>query len=337
MEDYLDRDILGTRSSDGVERDIFDAPELRSFCGPDGKLFLERPGNEARLIFALNMDGFNPFQGKEAGKKGSVGGIYMVCLNLPPEIRHDIENMYCVGIIPGPHEPSLDQINHFLRLLVDELEEFDDPGVFYNRTAKYPKGRVVRCVVIPLVCDLPAARQMAGFSSHAALTFCSLCKLSLRDTDDLNHTCWERKTGEEHRHYAQQWRDAENEEIRTKIFNDHGVRWSELLRLWYWDPVKYTVIDSMHAFSLGALCRLVRKVWGMDINFADGPGISWDRKGTIPSDEEMYNARIVLEFGTQSELQALLWPVLRELCLTCGERFGGKRKKLLKSLYAYVS
>ncbi|KAF8225965.1 hypothetical protein L208DRAFT_1105429, partial [Tricholoma matsutake] len=65
------------------------------------------PGNESRLIFSLNMN-------KQGGKKVLTGGIYIVCLNLPPAIRYNMENMFLVGIIPGPHEPSLYQINYIV-------------------------------------------------------------------------------------------------------------------------------------------------------------------------------------------------------------------------------
>jgi hypothetical protein len=38
---------------------------------------------------------------------------------------------------------------------------------------------------------------------------------------------------------------------RDKIFKQHGVRWSELLRLPYWDPTRFIVIDGMHNLFLG--------------------------------------------------------------------------------------
>ena len=58
----------------------------------------------------------------------------MVLLNLPPSSRYKAENMYLAGVIPGPREPSLTQINHLLRPLISELLQFWDPGVWYTRT-----------------------------------------------------------------------------------------------------------------------------------------------------------------------------------------------------------
>jgi hypothetical protein len=40
-------------------------------------------------------------------------------------------------------------------------------------------------------------------------------------------------------------------EERDEFFAEHGVRWTELARLKYFDIVKYTVVDPMHNLLLG--------------------------------------------------------------------------------------
>ena len=50
----------------------------------------------------------------------SVGAVYLAILNFPRHLRYKRENMLLVGVIPGPHEPSL-HINSFLEPVVDEL------------------------------------------------------------------------------------------------------------------------------------------------------------------------------------------------------------------------
>ncbi len=120
IEEYLD--TYPTRSDGlGEMKDIWDGSVLREFCGPDKKPYLEKPENEGRLIFGLNLDGFGPYSKKKGGKGATIDGIYLVCLNLPPELRYKAENMCLVGLVPGPKAPSLDQINHVLRPLVDDL------------------------------------------------------------------------------------------------------------------------------------------------------------------------------------------------------------------------
>jgi Transposase family tnp2 len=151
MEDMLDRDV--SPSKDGVMHDIWDAPELHDLRGADGKPFVRGDGSEGRYVFSFCMDGFNPFQLKQAGKKASVVAMYMICLNLPPEERYKLENMFLVGIIPGPHEPKKEEINHLLSPLVDDLLDSYHHGVWYSRTHNYKHGRYARSVLAIVVCD----------------------------------------------------------------------------------------------------------------------------------------------------------------------------------------
>jgi hypothetical protein len=340
MEEYLDRNVFDDTSPSGrdIHHDIWDAPALRSFLGPDGRTpFMEGPEGEGRLIFSLYMDGFNPYQMKEAGKKVTVGAIYMVCLNLPPAIRYKVENMYLVGIIPGPKVPSLHQINHILSPLVDDLLHLWHDGIFISRTPLHRRGRRVRCALGPLVCDLPAARQMGGMASHSSRHFCSRCLLKLDDIENLDFENWPARSQNDHQCIAEQWRDASTEESRDDIFETHGLRWMEFLRLPYWDPTRFILVDSIHAFLLGMLKRHVRDIWGMDVRFHDGPGKSFDKAKNPPTDDEMREAHKTLQAGTATALRKLRKDVLRQLCCeTQSMRFAYKKKRLVENLLEYV-
>ncbi|KAF9442380.1 hypothetical protein P691DRAFT_612680, partial [Macrolepiota fuliginosa MF-IS2] len=59
-------------------------------------------------------DGFNPYGNKQSGKQVSISAIYMTYLNLPCDIQNHIKNVFLVGIVPGPKEPSITQVNHLL-------------------------------------------------------------------------------------------------------------------------------------------------------------------------------------------------------------------------------
>ena len=75
--------------------DIYDGKVWKDF-----DVFLSQ---EFSWCLALNVDWFQPY----THVTDSVGVLYLVILNLPRDERYKFENMLLVGIIPGPHEPSL--------------------------------------------------------------------------------------------------------------------------------------------------------------------------------------------------------------------------------------
>jgi hypothetical protein len=60
-----------------------------------------------------------------------------------------------------------------------------------------------------------------------------------------------KRDGGKHRRLCQQYKELENDEDRENFFSKHGVRWTELARLKYFDIVRYTVVDPMHNLLLG--------------------------------------------------------------------------------------
>ena len=123
-------------------KDPFDAQFLHKFQGPEpGKLFVDR-GDEGRYAFALHVDFFNPEGMSMQGATMSSGIISMACLNLPLDIRYKPENMYLAGIIPGPKLPLLENLNHYIRPLIDDLVASWDRGIWFSKTANYPNGRI---------------------------------------------------------------------------------------------------------------------------------------------------------------------------------------------------
>ena len=214
-----------------------------------------------------------------------------------------------MGIIPGPHKPALDQLNHLLKPLVDELLVFWNTGIFFARTTKYTKGRLVRCALVPLVCDLPAARQTAGFGGHQAKFFCSMCKLCHSDINNLDHDSWPPRTCDDHKAAARSWRDKPSTRAWEEAFKENSIRWSELLELPYWDPINYTVIDSMHNHYLGLLKHHCRKIWGMTTT-DDGD----DQELIRPPEAALAASFKHLQGGKEKELLSCSKDVLRYLC-----------------------
>jgi len=262
--------------SEEVMRDIFHGDYLRNFKGPDG-LHFGKGGHEGHYAFSLCVDFFNPYMNKLAGKKTSIGLISLICLNLPPSLRYKPENMFLAGIVPGPREPPLTTLNHYLTPVVDDLVEFWETGVLFTRTYNYPEGRTIRCALIALVSDLPASRKAAGFAAHSHEHFCSICHSTRsKDQNSTDYYSWKKRTNDECRSQADIYEAASDEETRASQFERYGVRWSELLRLPYFDIVKCVVVDAMHNLFLGLIKEHLTGILGISLpsRKQEGPVIS---------------------------------------------------------------
>ena len=337
MEDLLDRDI--SPQKDGIMRDIWDGPELHELRGADGEPFIRRDGSEGRYIFSFCMDGFNPFQLKQAGKKASVVAMYMICLNLPPEERNKIENMFLIGIIPGPHEPKKEEINHLLSPLIDDLLDSYYYGVWYSRTHNHKEGRYARSALVPIVCDTPASRQVTGRTSATSTRFCPYCHLLFSEIKSLDPTKWDIRNDGDHRAHAMMWLQAETHEEREKIFKSHGVRYSELLRLPYWSPIRHTLVDSMHSFFLILFKRHCSEIWGMDANIQDGDGTTTDPlQSSLLLSADLQRAYTALRCEPMSKLASFSAQTLKLLAKFLGKSVKGMTKSVFLDIPSdYVS
>ena len=97
--------------------DIYEGRVWKTFSDTNGDPFFVKHALEVHIGFALNLDWFNPCKHIQY----AVGVIYLTILNLPRHIRFHEENTFVVGIIPGPHEPSVNEIHQYIKPLVDEL------------------------------------------------------------------------------------------------------------------------------------------------------------------------------------------------------------------------
>jgi hypothetical protein len=335
LEKFLDRDVYDTGASPGMMHDIWDGSVLRNLCGPDGKPFVPRGLRVVgRYIFAICMDGFNPFFNKTAGKKYSAGAIYLVCLNLPPELRYCVENVFLACVFPGPKEPSLEQINHVLAPLVDDLLELWDPGVYYTKTAQYATGRLIRAALGPAVCDTVAMHSLVGIGRQ-----CFFCDIALKDIDNIILEDWPTApTCEKHKEIALLWKEGTVEQ-RKRLYKKHRIRYSELLRLPYWDPVVMATLDSMHAGDLGDLERQFRVLWGMDITLDDGDGAALavlNATGRKAQATDVEMAKRFVYHGTNKQLKDCSAAVLKQVCEDLLLGTGGKHSALYQRLVEYV-
>ena len=339
VEEVLDA-AYDTPASDRMA-DIWDSPVFREFREPDGSPFFAKHGDEVRFAFSLGADSFHPLGSLEAKQVMSATAIFMVLLNFPKDQRFKYKNMYLVGVIPGPSKPSLDQINHVLVLLVKELLEFWK-GVYFTRTARFRNGRFSKGAMIPLVCDMLAARQVAGFGSATSMYFCTFCSLTIQDIENLRKETWPGRTTHSHLECARSWKDCRSERDRDRLFRLHGIRWSALLDLPYWNPILFTILDLMHAAFLGVFPAHCRKVWGIDVSVEGGDGSILNPKKAVPrpSDSALRKCLLLVRTNPSNVLERLInMPknVLWHVCVDNGLRHAGAKRALAKGIVEWVS
>jgi hypothetical protein len=147
------------------------------------------------------------------------------------------------------------------------LLEFWD-GVYLPATNKYLTGRKVRMAVICCSNDIPAARKLCGHIS--ALVGCHRCykranceegqRQNFGGFDDMS--VWFRaRDPVEHRHNAVIWKLQQTKDDREQHVSRTHVRWSEMLRLPYHNPIRHCVVDPMHNLFLGIAHWIVKRLW----------------------------------------------------------------------------
>lgn len=264
FESYL-RHWVNRQQFDNILTDIYDGKVWKTFKESSGQMsdnFFRPEKADTHLGLIINMDWFQPYDGTIY----STGVLYAAICNLPRDIRFKRENLLILGLLPGPNEVSLHKINHYLAPIVDELELLWG-GVTLNKTYESQEGKNIRAALILVSCDIPAARKICG---HVlALVACHRCekkanyenkKHNFAGMDDMRE--WFKfRDAAEHRQNALGWRRCNSDAARKRFVKQTGIRWSELLRLTYFDPIRFITIDPMHCLFLGIAKWIVKKIW----------------------------------------------------------------------------
>jgi hypothetical protein len=183
-------------------------------------------------------------------------------LNLPPEIRYFPENLFIVGLTPSPSKPDAVRLIHLLDPVIETILQYQPPGK-HIVTHRHPEGVAIQTKIIPLIADLPAARETGGFLSHKANCFCWFCNCKAANVESLTFDSWENRSGTVVKEQAQTWLSLTTISARKNQAKETGVRWSSLHRLPYWDPVRHTILGFMHNWLEGVLQHQLRKLWGI--------------------------------------------------------------------------
>ena len=240
---------------EGVYQDVYDGNIWREFQTYNGRPFLAEPFTYGLM---LNIDWFKPCKHVEY----SIGAIYLTIMNLPRDVRFKQENVLLIGLLPGPREPKHD-INAFLEPLVQELLVFWN-GIGVEVCARsFPENVSVRCALLCVACDIPASRKVCGFLGHAAILGCSKClkkfpgDIGQRDYSGFDRSEWSVRTLEQHRQNIARIQACTTITQQLQCESKYGCRFSVLLDLPYFDPVRMIIIDPMHNLYLGSAKRLI--------------------------------------------------------------------------------
>jgi hypothetical protein len=154
--------------------DIFDGTRYKQLR--EAKVIIEgkeQPYNyfeeEHEVALGLSADGMCPFK----RRKNSCWPLLLINFNLPPDERTHINNLICVGVVPGPKCPA--DLNSFLQPLIDELLELarGTPAVdVYQR-----KLFALRAHLIEVFGDIPAITKFLEFIGHNGCFPCRLCMI----------------------------------------------------------------------------------------------------------------------------------------------------------------
>jgi len=294
--------------------DIMSSKAICDLLDPTGHPFVREVGTELRLVWAFAGDWYNPLHNKTSGKSVSSGVTILVCLSLPSDLRLQEVNIYFSGAIPGPQEPAVDATNHYIRPLVDDLCEAYHQGVRYSRTHDFPAGRDVRSLMAAVIADTMASKKFTGNCSHSSKYFCSRCRLPRELIHITERKDWPQPlTRDQHNARAEAWQSASSEDKRASAVSREGIRWSEFLRLPYWNPAEHTITEAMHVLLLGLVPRHCRELLGL--NFKDLP--RFVQEGEVSS-KLVDEAQAALESAKLSKLRSFKLDVLKALCIRNG-------------------
>ncbi|KAG2092753.1 hypothetical protein BD769DRAFT_1678950 [Suillus cothurnatus] len=143
---------------------------------------------------------------------------------------------------PGPTEPSGSQPQHYMKLIVDDLLNLYENGVVYH-TPAFPQGCLVHVALLSIICNHPA-----------------MCKASIFSDESL-HNEFPPQTSEGHQEKCYEDCHIRTDQDHDACFKKHGVRWTGLARLTYFNLVRCMIIDPMHNLFLSIVKTLWYNKW----------------------------------------------------------------------------
>ncbi len=116
--------------------------------------------------------------------------------------------------------------------------------------------------------DLPAGRKCCGFLSFSANLGCSrcLCQFSTgtfgaNNYSGFNRNTWTIRSKTKHLDDIKRINQCTTKTMRKGLESELGCRYTVLLNLPYFNPIKMLTIDPMHNLYLGTAKHIFHKIW----------------------------------------------------------------------------
>lgn len=183
------------------------------------------------------------------------------CLNLPPDMRYEEDNIYTAAITPPPKAPSHESLLHLLGPVIGDLKEYANSPGQRHETYSHPEGADVEVRGSPLVADSQARVEAAGCMAHAAINFCEFCT----EVDKEEVLIYEdmMRDPKKTKGHAERWKAADTHDARKVVEKEHGMKWSAFWELHYWNSVDHVILGFMHNWLEGVLQHHMRVRWGI--------------------------------------------------------------------------
>ena len=114
---------------------------------------------------------------------------------------------------------------------------------------------------------LASWRKCCGLLSHSATLGCACCckefpgPVGRKDYSGFERDTWISRTIESHLSNVSKIRGARTKSEQQSLESKHGCRYSEFLRLKYFNPIRMLIIDPMHNLFLGTAKRVYKDIW----------------------------------------------------------------------------
>ncbi|CDO75664.1 hypothetical protein BN946_scf184941.g17 [Trametes cinnabarina] len=251
MEAHWDAWKTRTVPPAGEYRSIQDGRRWKTLQGPDGRPFFDPRRPELLIAVIFHVDWFSVASSPFAASY-STGALSFSLPTLPPALRYRAENLILTALTAGPKEPDAEELQHWMSLIVDDLQMLYYLGIVAPTPSAPQEGRRAHAAVICTCTDHPAMCKVSGTAdkSHSNVP----CTAGTVKAKDMFSDEWcPPRSYEDHLRLAREWKALETKKERDAHFKQHGARWAEMMRLPYYDCMKMTVIDPMHNLLLGVV------------------------------------------------------------------------------------